>query len=48
MTPQRIERPAEPTDYESIDLPTAQRVVRFMKVRRAATTQANQATAAAS
>jgi hypothetical protein len=45
MTPQRIERPAEPTDYESIDLPTAQRVVRFMKVRRTATTQAAQAAA---
>lgn len=47
MTPQRIERPAELNDYESIDLATAQRVVRFMKVRRAAATQAAQAPQAA-
>ena len=47
MTPQRIERPAERTDYEAIDLPTAQRVVRFMKVRRAAMTQTQAQTGAA-
>ncbi len=39
MTPQRHEQPAEPAGYESIDLATAQRVVRFMKVQYAAMTQ---------
>ena len=40
MTPEWHELPTERADYESIDLATAQRVVRFMKVQRTAMAQA--------